>query len=81
MAAPAPQSCRSCRFLELPANKAGKLYVTPGRAYKCTVEIPEPALPDSVKGSVGWRWPPPRSWVEATQGTTCPLWEARPPAG
>jgi hypothetical protein len=63
------KSCRTCRFLRTPeADADGKIRYRKAYAYRCLYPVPWPALPAS-------RLPAP-GWVEITDGTDCPVWEA-----
>lgn len=41
-------SCKTCKWLEVEPNKAGKRVVRKDKAYQCGVPIPRPRLPTSV---------------------------------
>jgi len=74
-------SCRTCAYLEVPPNKAGKIMPRHDRAYPCRGPIPDLAslkLPDSVTRAYGFRWPLARGYSEPDDGENCPTYSPRP---
>lgn len=75
------QGCRSCRFLDVPNNKAGKRVPRARHVYRCTAITEVPPLPASVvKNYKGERLPPTffeerKSWMLPDDGQFCPSWE------
>lgn len=69
-------TCRRCKHLDVPSNKAGKRVAYKERAYSCLVEIEMPALPDCVTGFFDFQWPPRRRSVSPDDGSACPCFEA-----
>jgi hypothetical protein len=67
----AKQSCRTCAFLLVPENGAGRRVPRKQNCYPCTYEIQPHALPDSVVRSYGFKWPPPKTWMPPDGGTGC----------
>jgi hypothetical protein len=71
------QSCKTCRFLVVPLNQAQKRVVRSQNSYQCGCTTFELKAPDSITQSVGWSVPRP-SWMQGSEGTTCPTYEALP---
>lgn len=71
-------SCKTCKWLEVEPNKAGKRVVRRDKVYQCLVPIPRPILPTSVTRAYDFSWPPPRTWLTKDMwGEVCLLWEER----
>jgi hypothetical protein len=68
------QSCRSCRFLRVAPNKAGKRVPRAGNSYCCMYEPQRPLLPDAMTATYGFKWPPTKTFMEPHQGTSCPCY-------
>ena len=69
-------SCRTCKYLNVPLDKAGRRVVRGSYAYPCTApDTPQPQLPVSITEAYGFKWPPPRQWVTPAMGASCPLHE------
>jgi len=68
-------TCRTCKHLFVPNDKAGRRVVRKDNSYECTVKVVMPLLPESVTGACGFKWPPSRSWMSGNQGENCPKWE------
>lgn len=69
------KSCRTCRHLVVPLNRAGKRVPRRNDAYKCQAPIADlPPLPDSVTLRVTW---PPRNrmWMVPEDGENCPTYQ------
>lgn len=73
------RSCKTCRFLNVPPDAAGRIVVRKDEAYQCMAVVPVPLLPDSVTTAYTFRWPLPRSYMTGEQGTLCPTWDQRLP--
>ena len=72
------QSCRTCKYLNVEPNKAGRVVVRSNSGYRCLApDPPLPVLPDSIGKTYYFTWPPGRVYVSPDQGTECPVWEAR----
>lgn len=70
-------TCRTCRYLEVPLNKAQRRVPRREVYYACNVPLPLwPTLPASV---VSFMWPPPRVRMSPEHGEDCPLHEERLP--
>ncbi len=73
------QCCKTCRFLDVPLDKAGRRVVRIHDAFPCTAPLPEmPALPDSITKVYGYKpaGEGRKCWMHGDMGTTCPVWEA-----
>ncbi len=64
------QCCKTCRFLDVPLDKAGRRVVR-DKSYRCTAPIPEIVTPDSVERQGFYK-----VRMCGDMGTTCPVWEA-----
>jgi hypothetical protein len=62
-----------CRHLIVRPDKDGKERLRANNTYQCGVEVPEPVFPASITKSHAYRWPPSRTWVDATDCAKCPL--------
>ena len=72
------QSCRTCKFLDVRPDKAGRLIARKGFTYRCVCVPPEPAVPDSWKqAGVHWAWPPWASRMEPDDGENCQTYQPR----
>ncbi len=73
------QCCKTCRFLDVPLDKAGRRVVRKDSVYRCKGPVPAaPNLPDSVTQAYGFMrtaWVH-RQYMPGDMGTTCPVWEA-----
>lgn len=71
-------SCKTCKWLEVEPNKAGKRVVRKDRVYQCGVPIERPRLPTSVLKAYGFRWPPSKTWLPSgLRDEVCLLWKER----
>ncbi len=68
-------TCRTCKFLDVPLDKAGRRRPYKNLAYPCTYEIPYPVLPDAVTRHFGFHWPPARTYMSPRYGANCPCYE------
>jgi hypothetical protein len=66
-------SCRTCKWLRVAPDKAGRRIPRKDKCYFCEAPLPEPALPLSVTTYHGWRWPPPRNFMSPDDGEDCPV--------
>ena len=64
-------TCRTCTYLQVSFNSAGKRAPRSGSTYPCTVIVEPPVLPASMK----MRWPPARSHMEPNDGKGCPFYK------
>lgn len=72
------QSCKTCKYLDVPPNKAGRIVPQKKYAYRCLApEPPMPILPTSITGDYYFSWPPHRRSVCINEGTECPVYEQR----
>ena len=72
-------TCRTCKFLGVAPNRAGKRVPRSDKIYRCLVDVPVPIVPASVTGYYNWKWPPTKSAMVPDDGADCPLWEAFKP--
>lgn len=69
------QSCKTCKFLYVPPNKAGKRVVY-DRGYHCAAPAPDaPAMPECITSAYEYRWPTSRRSRWPDDGKRCPTWE------
>lgn len=68
---------KPCKHLDVPPRKDGKVVAYTDRTYRCTVEVPEPALPNSIRGAYGYRWPVSRGFMSVGSCEGCPFYEPR----
>lgn len=73
------KSCRTCKYLDVEPNKAGRIVARKGSGYRCLApDAPLPVLPDSITKGYGFCWPlRSRRYMLPDEGTECPVWEAR----
>lgn len=74
------QSCRTCRYLDVPLDKLGRRIVRRDQGYRCIFgPLERPAWPDSVTESYGFRWPGNeqrgRRRMVGDDGENCPCWQ------
>lgn len=78
------ETCRTCRFLDVRSNSAGKRIPRKGSVYPCIVEVVPQPLPSCMRTMFfkGDDWLPSRSWMEPDEGAGCqfhkPLVEKAP---
>lgn len=70
--------CKTCAHFAVPLDQTGRRVVRSTNSYRCAAEVPNVVLPDSVTLHVSFNWPPPRSWMSPSDGTTCPTWQELP---
>jgi hypothetical protein len=61
-------ACKTCKFLDVPPDRIGRIRPQKRYSYRCVAEIPAPVLPDSVTKAHGFKWPPERTWMAIEQG-------------
>ena len=73
-------TCKSCKWLDVALDKAGRRVVRKQNAYPCLAPDPErPKVPASVEERRGgFPWPPHRIFMCGYMGEDCPCWEALP---
>ena len=71
------QSCKACKWLDVPLNKAGKRVVYQHRVYACRWPEPQPLLCDAITTHIAFRLPLPRYRMAGSDGEHCPTWERR----
>lgn len=71
--------CKTCRFLDVPLDKAGRRMVRSNHGYGCLWKLPKNhfVLPDSITQAPSYRLGRLRTFMEGDEGTTCPTWEKR----
>lgn len=80
-------TCRTCKWLNVPPNKNGKIVPRKGGHHRCTVPLPPPpAMPASIKvmtdgrtyyGSSVIQWPSSGGWMGVDAGEGCTFHEPR----
>lgn len=72
------QSCKTCKWLDVPPDELGKVEVKEDCFYSCSFPDPMlPKLPDSITKSYDWRWPvrkARRAHMEGKDGENCPTY-------
>lgn len=68
---------KPCKFADVKPDIRGRIVMRKDHTYKCTVPLPDIALPTSVTRAYGFRWPPHRTNVDREQCEECPCWTAR----
>lgn len=72
-------TCKTCKWLDVPPDKRGRIVVR-DTGYRCIVPLPEmPALPDSITKRYCYIGLSTPGFMTPTQGANCPLHEARKP--
>lgn len=75
------KKCKTCEFLAVRPDKAGRIVVRSSLVYQCAFPLPEePVLPECITrncGYPGWERLLHRRWMTGDDGTDCPCWEAR----
>lgn len=66
--------CHTCRFMEVPPDKAGRRVVRADKAYRCLYEVTWPDMPDSITHAHDFQYPS-KNWVWKNFGKDCPVWE------
>jgi hypothetical protein len=72
------RSCRTCIFLNVPPNAAGKIVARKHSVYPCTAAVEQPMLPACMTKVYGFRWPISRSHMGPDEGQECYFYKARP---
>ncbi len=70
-------TCRTCKHLDVAPDKNGKIVPRKSSAYKCTVTVEMPKLPDCMTEGHRFNWPFPRSYMVPDWGKECPFHEVR----
>jgi hypothetical protein len=70
-------TCRTCQFLLVEPDRAGRIKPRAKNAYKCIAHVPMPTLPVSVTKHYDFKWPPARSYMSPDDGNDCPLYKSR----
>lgn len=70
-------SCRTCKWLDVPPDKSGRIVVRSSRVYRCVAPVERPAWPESVTTAYGFRWPIAGNYMRPERGQNCPLFEPR----
>lgn len=66
-----PQKCGTCQHLRVEPGKDGVVRPYHDSIYACLAPVPDPILPDSIKESYGFRWPPNRRHMQPGDGVNC----------
>ena len=68
------QSCKTCKFLVVPLNAAGKRQTRYNCVYECKAMIPPQYIPESISRSyLGAHHN--RTMMLPGDGVTCPTWQ------
>lgn len=79
------RSCRTCRYLDVPLDKAGRRVARIGHIYQCTFPTPTlPPMPESwTKGNSAQAqrdfehlYKLNKAYMGATDGASCAVWLA-----
>ena len=70
------KSCKTCRYLRVKPDKLGRRMVRKTEVYPCDAPLPTPKLPDSIKQTWQFKWPPARRSMRGVDGSECETWEA-----
>ena len=68
------RTCRTCVWLTVPPDKAGRRAARKDNVYPCAAPLPDVALPRSVTERFGFNWPPRRTMMSPDRGEDCPAW-------
>lgn len=71
------QSCRSCKYLHVPPNKAGHRVTQKDRSYMCTWAPPKIPLADSITTFYMYQEGHNKRYMEPSDGKKCPTYEKR----
>ena len=71
------QSCKTCKWFDVPLNKAGKRVVYKDHVYVCAWAQPPMVLCDSITQHPNFRVQFPRYPVVGSDGEHCPTWERK----
>lgn len=69
------KSCKTCKWLVVPRDAAGRRYVKQLGAYRCFFPVVAQPLPDSVTKAYGYRAPSPTQYMAPSDGAACPTYE------
>lgn len=78
-------ACRTCKHLNIPPDKDGKIRIRKG-SYRCDCPMPPPpVMPACIRVHVGRKgssygsfiWPEPGHWMDVEAGTDCAFHEPR----
>ena len=72
-------TCKTCKFLDAPLSKTGRIFVPTNNAFMCLAPAPEQPkdLPMSIINDYRFKWPPPRQFMWADDGEGCTVYEKR----
>ena len=73
------KSCKTCRYLDVPLNAAGRRVVRKDSPYDCIAPFPkEPVAPDSITSWGVWKdafnQGHKTRWMFGSEGENCPVW-------
>ncbi len=70
--------CKTCKWYDAMPDASGRIVVRKGAVWPCKAPEPEqPRIPSSMLKAYGWKWPPPRSYMQGSEGTDCPTYACR----
>lgn len=71
-------NCKTCKWLDVPSDKNGRVTVRAHNTYRCTAPEPaRPLIPCSMTEAYGWKWPTPRRYMGGKDGDGCPTYAYR----
>jgi len=71
------QRCGTCKWLDVPPDKAGRRIPRKTHVYRCLWPLPKRVLPDSILRAYGYNPTPSRSHMTPADGQTRATWEPR----
>lgn len=70
--------CKTCKWYGVTPDARGRIVVRKHSVWPCKAPEPEPPrVPSSMMKAYGWKWPPPRSYMQGSEGTDCPTYVYR----
>ena len=70
------KSCKTCKYLRVKPDKLGRRVVRKNESYLCDAPLPTLKIPDSIRLSWQFKWPPDRRYMQGVEGNECDTWEA-----
>lgn len=69
-------TCRSCIWLKVAPDKAGRRAPRKDKSYLCEAPVPDVVMPLSITRRYDWRWPPSRNYMAPDEGAGCPTFKS-----